>query len=167
MIIWSTRARGVYTEAPFHKPMEILVPITGSGVSLRGMEAALAIAKAASAPITALPLASAAAGGDAAAEGESEKRSASSDDSEVLREVVRISEYFSVYVHSIVGKADTRETILKAAGKSSECLIVLGVSRRPRRIHALRSLLRALKKRIVFPAALKISDNKRKSWSSL
>jgi Kef-type K+ transport system membrane component KefB/nucleotide-binding universal stress UspA family protein len=118
-------ARGAIAEDPLGKSMEVLVPITGSGVSRNGAEVALAIAKAASAPITALAIAS------AGARSESESRNASGDDTEILREVARLAKYFDVDVHRRVGEGDTQEAIRKAAGKGRRCLIVLGVSRRP------------------------------------
>lgn len=118
-------ARGAFVEDPLGQAMEILVPITGSGVSLNGAEVALAIAQAASAPITALAIASAGAGS------ESESRHGRGDNEEILREIGRIAGYFDVDVRRLVGEGDTQEAIRKAAGGSSRCLIVLGVSRRP------------------------------------
>jgi nucleotide-binding universal stress UspA family protein len=112
-------------EDPLGQAMEILVPITGSGVSRRGAEVVLAIAQAASAPITALAIAS------TGARSESEGPHARGHDFAILQEVERLAGYFDVDVQRLVGKGDTRDAILKVAGKSRRRLIVLGVSRRP------------------------------------
>jgi nucleotide-binding universal stress UspA family protein len=118
-------ARGAFAEDPLDPAMEILVPIPGSGVSRNGAEVALAIAQAASAPITALAIAS------VGAPLESERRHGRREDVEILREIVRMAGYFNVGVRSLVGKGDTQEAVRTAVGKSRRCLIVLGVSRRP------------------------------------
>jgi Kef-type K+ transport system membrane component KefB/nucleotide-binding universal stress UspA family protein len=118
-------ACGAFTEDPLGQEMEILVPITGSGPSLRGTEVALALAQAASAPITALAIAS------TVAQSVSEGRHARKDDAEILREVERLAEYFDVDVRRFVGEGDTQEAIRKAASKMPRCLIVFGASRRP------------------------------------
>ncbi len=118
-------ARGAVVQDPIDERMEILVPITGSGVSRKGAEVALAIAQAASAPITALAIAS------AGAQSASESLHAKEDDAEILREIARLAGYFEVEVRSLIGKEDTQEAIRKAADDCKRCLIVLGVSRRP------------------------------------
>ena len=118
-------ARGAFAKDPLGEAIEILVPITGSGPSLRGAEVALALAKAASAPITALAIAS------AGAKSASEGRHARGDNAKILREIVRLAKYFDVDVRRLVGKGDTQQAIRKAAGKRRRCLIVLGASRRP------------------------------------
>ncbi len=131
-------ARGALVEDPLGQAMEILVPITGSGVSRNGAEVALAIAKAASAPITALAIAA------AGARSESESRSANWDDTEILREMARLGKYFDVDVRRLVGEGDTQEAIRKASGNSRRCLIVLGVSRRPGELLSFGSLAAGL-----------------------
>lgn len=119
-------ARGAFAEDPLDEAMEILVPITGSGPSLRGAEVALALAQAASAPITALAIATA--GAKSAGEG----RHARGDNTKILREVTRLAKYFNVKVRNRrVGKGDTQIAIRKTVGKKRRCLIVLGASRRP------------------------------------
>ncbi len=120
-----TVARGAFAKDPLGKAIEILVPITGSGPSLRGAEVALALAKAASAPITALAIAT------AGAKSPSEGRHARGDDAKVLREVARLAKYFDVKVRRLAGEGDTQAAIRKAASRKRRCLIVLGASRRP------------------------------------
>ncbi len=117
-------ARAALREAPSDAPLEVLVPITGSGVSRRGAEVALALAQAASAPITALAIAS------SDAQSEAEERRSKEDDAEILREVARLSEFFDVEVNRQVGEGDRAQAIQSAARDMSHCLIVLGVSRR-------------------------------------
>jgi Kef-type K+ transport system membrane component KefB/nucleotide-binding universal stress UspA family protein len=118
-------ARGAFAKDPLGQAIEILVPITGSGPSLRGAEVALALAKAASAPITALAIAT------AGAKSPSEGRHARRDNARILREVARLAKYFDVKVHRLTGKGDTQKAIRKAAGRKRRCLIVFGASRRP------------------------------------
>jgi K+:H+ antiporter len=120
-----TIARGAFAEDPLGEKIEILVPITGSGPSLRGAEVALTLAKAASAPITALAIAS------AGAKSSSENRHAHRDNTQILREITRVAKYFGVEVRRRRGKGDAQTAIRKAAGKKHNCLIVLGASRRP------------------------------------
>lgn len=118
-------ARGIFAENPLDKVMEIVVPITGSGPSLRGMDVALNLAEAASAPITALAIAS------VVAQSESEGRHARRDDSEILREIRRMAKYFNVDVRPMKGEDDIQKAIRKAVSEPRRCLIVLGASRRP------------------------------------
>ena len=118
-------ARGDFVKDPLGQPIEILVPITGSGPSLRGAEVALALAQAASAPIT--PLAIAAAGAKSASEG----RHARGDDAKIVREIARLAKYFDVDVRPLVGEGDAQKAIRKAARGRNRCLIVFGASRRP------------------------------------
>ena len=86
---------------------------------------ALALAQAASAPITALAIAT------AGAKSASEGRHARGDNAKILREIARLAKYFDVNVRRLVGEGDTQEAIRKAASKRHCCLIVLGASRRP------------------------------------
>ena len=79
------------------------MPITGSGPSLRGAEVALALAKAVSAPITALAIAS------ASAKSACEGRHARGDNTKILREVTLLAKYFDVKVLRRVGKGNTQQ----------------------------------------------------------
>ena len=112
-------------EALLGLTIEILVPITGSGPSRRAAEVALALAQAASAPITALAIA------NAGAQSMSEDRHARDVNAEILREIERLAGYFAVNVRGLIGEGDTHEAIRKAVGKGHCCLIVFGASRRP------------------------------------
>jgi Kef-type K+ transport system membrane component KefB/nucleotide-binding universal stress UspA family protein len=118
-------ARGAFAKDPLDQGIEILVPITGSGPSLRGAEVALALAQAASAPITALAIASA--GAQSAREG----RHGQGDDAKILREITRLAKYFDVKVNRLTGTGAAQDAIRKAASGKRRCLIVLGASRRP------------------------------------
>ena len=120
-----TVSRGAFAKDPLGQAIEILVPITGSGPSLRGAEVALALAQAASAPVTALAIAS------AGAKSASEGRHARGDDDKALREIARMARHFDLKVHGLVGKGDPQAAIRKAASRKRRCLIVFGASRRP------------------------------------
>ena len=119
-------ARGAFAADPLGQAIEIVVPITGSGASLRGAEVALALAQAASARITALSIAS------AGAKRKEEGRHARRDDQEILREMERLARPTSTWRSAArSAKGDTHEAIQKAAGSATPALVVLGVSRRP------------------------------------
>jgi nucleotide-binding universal stress UspA family protein len=118
-------ARGAFEKDPLGEAVEILVPITGSGSSFRGAEVALTLAKAASAPITALAIAS------AVAKSPTEGRHARGDNTKILREVARLAKFIGVEVRRRVGKGATQKAIQESAGKKRRCLIVFGASRRP------------------------------------
>ncbi len=120
-----TIARGAFARNPLGKAIEILVPITGSGPSLRGAEVALALAQAVSAPITALAIAT------AGAKSSSEGRHARGDDAKTLKEIVQLAKHFDVKVRRLTGEGDTQQAIRKAASRKRSCLIVFGASRRP------------------------------------
>ncbi len=120
-----TVARCAFADDPLGQALDILVPITGSGSSRRAAEVALALAQAASAPVTALAIA------NAGAQSVTEDRHAREVNDEILREIKRLAGYFDVNVNSRVGEGDTQEAIRKAVGKGHCCLIVFGASRRP------------------------------------
>jgi Kef-type K+ transport system membrane component KefB/nucleotide-binding universal stress UspA family protein len=120
-------ARGKHEIDPIDTPLSILLPITGSEVSRRGAEVALALAKAAKAPLTALSVAS-------PRRGSARLRlvAARRDAAEVLKEVTAMSKHYGVKVETHVRTDITAEdAILRQARRGGHNLIVLGVSRRP------------------------------------
>ncbi len=120
-----TLAHGDLAKDPVGEEIEILVPVTGTGESLRGAEVALALAQAASTPITALAIAA------ASAKSQSEARHARKEDDKLLREIKRMSKHFNVKIRGLIGKGGRQEAIRKTAGKNRRLLIVVGASRPP------------------------------------
>ncbi|HVV95443.1 MAG TPA: cation:proton antiporter [Hyphomicrobiales bacterium] len=118
---------GSHAAAPQDAAIDILVPITGSAVSRRGAEVAVALAQAADAPITALALASAIASHDR------RRRTADRDDAEIITEINQVAEHYEVPLRtaSAAMESEPIDAILRAAGSKRHCLIVFGVSRRP------------------------------------
>jgi Kef-type K+ transport system membrane component KefB/nucleotide-binding universal stress UspA family protein len=108
-------------------PARILVPVTGSEVSRRAAEVAIAIAGACERPITALYVST---------PGASERRSrggfrARRQEQAIMKEIVEIADRYDVTASTEI-RADLapRDAILTEAKKRGHDLIVMGVSRR-------------------------------------
>jgi nucleotide-binding universal stress UspA family protein len=121
-------ARGVHQVEPLESTLDILVPITGTEVSRRGAEVALAIARASRSAVTALyvPHGAAAprrrrfAGGR---RGEAEA---------ILKDTVALAEQYGVPIRTAVRVNLTAEdAILRQARLGGHNLVVMGVTRRP------------------------------------
>ncbi len=120
-------ARGIHETDPLGAPLNILVAITGSEVSRRGAEVAIAIAKAAKAPITALSVARA-----GASTARQRVVTAKRDDDAILKEITTLSKHYKIKIQTGVRTDVTAEdAIMRQARRGRHNLIVLGVSRRP------------------------------------
>ena len=120
-------ARGLHESEPLKTPLNILVPINGSEVSRRGAEVALALAKAAKAPMTALSVA--AAGTDSTRQKLGHTRR---EDAEILKEISTLAKLYSVSIETAARSTISAEdAILRQARRGKHNLIVIGVSRRP------------------------------------
>jgi len=125
-----TIARGVHLEDTMNSRLNVLVPITGTEVSLQGMEVGIAIARASGGRITALYVSS----GEAArrprrmrARGAPRERAEA-----ILREAVEMADRYDVEVRTAVKRsAAAIDAILREAGATRHTLIVMGVNRRP------------------------------------
>jgi nucleotide-binding universal stress UspA family protein len=123
-------ARGVHVEEPTNSRLNVLVPITGTEVSLQGMEVGIALARASGASITALYVSS----GEAARRtrrsrtpGQSRERAEA-----ILREAVEIADRYDVEMRTALKRsAAPIDAILREAGSTRHTLIVMGVNRRP------------------------------------
>jgi Kef-type K+ transport system membrane component KefB/nucleotide-binding universal stress UspA family protein len=123
-------ARGSHQEDPTNSRLNVLVPLTGTEVSLHAMEIGIAIARASGASITALYISAGDAGRRARrlrGRGQPHQRAEA-----ILKEAVEIADRYGVAMRTAIKRsAAIAETILREAGTSRHSLIVMGVNRRP------------------------------------
>jgi nucleotide-binding universal stress UspA family protein len=123
-------ARGAHLEGPTKSRLHILVPITGTEVSLQAAEVGLAIARATKAPITALYVS---AGKSTRMSRRLRNAVETRDQAEtILKEAVEMADRYDIDMRTAVKtEATVADAILRQAGASRSTLIVLGVNRRP------------------------------------
>jgi Kef-type K+ transport system membrane component KefB/nucleotide-binding universal stress UspA family protein len=122
--------RGTHQQDTMNSRLNVLVPITGTEVSLHATEVGIAIARASAAPITALYISS----GQSARRarrprgpGQPRQRAEA-----VLKEAVEIADRYGVAMRTAIKRSNAiAETIMREAGASRHTLIVMGVNRRP------------------------------------
>lgn len=120
--------RGPHLEAPLESGFKILLPVSGTDISRRAAEVAVALARANDVPISALYVSS-------AMEGAAGRRRASvtrRHEEEILKDVTLLAERYDTEARSSV-RVDgaPAEAILKEARRGRHNLIVMGVHRRP------------------------------------
>ncbi len=121
-------ARGEHLEHPASSGLRILVPITGTDVSRRAADMAVALARTSEAPIAALYVTSTAAGN-----GSRRFRSPSHRHEEaILKDIVALGERYNRPIRTAV-QVDIapEEAILRKVRSGRHNLIVMGVNRRP------------------------------------
>ena len=120
-------ARGEHLERPAESGFRILVPITGTDVSRRAADVAVAIARATEAPISALYVASKT-GSDSSRYGTPSHR----HEEEILKDIVALGERYGRPIRTSL-KVDIapEEAILRRVRGGRHNLIVMGVNRRP------------------------------------
>jgi Kef-type K+ transport system membrane component KefB/nucleotide-binding universal stress UspA family protein len=113
---------------PQRSPAHILVPVTGSEVSRRAADVALAIASACDCPVTALYVATS--GANNGHKGRVFR--ASRQEQAIMKDMVEMADHYDVTAKTAV-RSDLapRDAILGEANKGAHDLIVMGVSRRP------------------------------------
>lgn len=116
-------ARDGLLEEPLHGRLSILVPVNGTDHSRRAAEVAIAIARAAKAPLTALYVAPG---------GKSKPRRSRQYEEAILKDIVALAETYGLQIKTAV-RADIAadEAIVKEMGRRRNNLVVLGVGRRP------------------------------------
>jgi Kef-type K+ transport system membrane component KefB/nucleotide-binding universal stress UspA family protein len=125
-------ARGVDRRAKLGARLEILVPVTGTAVSRRGAELAIALAQASQGAVSALHVA------DVRRRRRSWRRQVGaaiapmSSAEAIIRDIVRLGDHYGVEVRGIVRRADSpQEAILRELKPSGCNLLIMGVSPRP------------------------------------
>jgi Kef-type K+ transport system membrane component KefB/nucleotide-binding universal stress UspA family protein len=123
-------ARGAHTEDPMKSRLHILVPITGTEVSLEATEVGLAIARATKASITALYVA---AGKSTRMTRRLRNAVEPREQAEaILKDAVEMADRYDIDMRTAVKiDATVADAILRQAGTSRHTLIVMGVNRRP------------------------------------
>ena len=121
--------RGVQRDDPLGAGLDILVPVTGTEVSRRGAEIALALARASGTPVMALYVLSSSPGATAVRQRYGGPRRAGEA---ILKEIVGLADQYGVAMRTAIRVNMTaEEAILRQARIGRYCLIVMGVSRRP------------------------------------
>jgi Kef-type K+ transport system membrane component KefB/nucleotide-binding universal stress UspA family protein len=123
-------ARGLHRDDPAKSPLHVLVPITGTEVSLRAAEVGIALARATKGPITALYVST---GKSARAKGRLRNAVRPREQGEaMLREAVEMADRYEIDMRTAIRTdAAAANAILRQAGASRNTLIVMGVNRRP------------------------------------
>jgi Kef-type K+ transport system membrane component KefB/nucleotide-binding universal stress UspA family protein len=123
-------ARGAHAEDTMNSRLSLLVPITGTEVSLQAMEVGIAIARASGAPITALYVSTGESGRRARrlrAVGQRRERAEA-----LLREAVDIADRYGIAMRTAVKRSTSvADAVLREASASRHTLIIMGVNRRP------------------------------------
>jgi Kef-type K+ transport system membrane component KefB/nucleotide-binding universal stress UspA family protein len=123
-------ARGPHQEDTMHSRLNVLVPMTGTEVSLHATEVGIALARATGSPITALYISA----GESArgarrkrAPGQPRQRAEA-----ILKEAVEVADRYGIAMRTAVKRsAAVADTILREAAATRHTLIVMGVNRRP------------------------------------
>jgi nucleotide-binding universal stress UspA family protein len=121
-------ARGEHLEYPASSGLRILVPITGTDVSRRAADIAVALARTSEAPVAALYVTNTAAGN-----GSRRFRSSSHRHEEaILKDIVALGERYNRPIRTAVQvDVPPEEAILRKVRSGRHNLIVMGVNRRP------------------------------------
>jgi Kef-type K+ transport system membrane component KefB/nucleotide-binding universal stress UspA family protein len=123
-------ARGAHLEDPMSARLDVLVPITGTEVSLQATEFGIALARASAASITALYVSADQSSGRARRlrDAGAQRQRAEA----ILRDAVDMADRYGIAMRTAVKtKAAVVDAILRQAGASRHTLIVMGVNRRP------------------------------------
>jgi Kef-type K+ transport system membrane component KefB/nucleotide-binding universal stress UspA family protein len=123
-------ARGAHQEDTMNSRLDVLVPVTGTEVSLHALEVGIAIARASGAPIAALYIS---AGESARRPRRLRGRGQPRQQAEAtLKEAVEVAERYGVAMRTAIKRSTAiADTILREAGATRHTLIVMGVNRRP------------------------------------
>jgi Kef-type K+ transport system membrane component KefB/nucleotide-binding universal stress UspA family protein len=120
-------ARGPHQEDTMHSRLNVLVPMTGTEVSLHATEVGVALARATGSPITALYISA-----GESARGARRKRAPGQRAEAILKEAVEVADRYGIAMRTAVKRsAAVADTILREAAATRHTLIVMGVNRRP------------------------------------
>jgi Kef-type K+ transport system membrane component KefB/nucleotide-binding universal stress UspA family protein len=124
-------ARGIDRQETLGAPLKILVPVTGTPVSQRGAELAIALAQASQGSVTALHVAGRQRGPRSWQRRVGAALAPATSAEAVIREVVRLGDHYGVEVKGVVRSVRTpQEAILRQLEVGGHNLLVMGVSPR-------------------------------------
>jgi nucleotide-binding universal stress UspA family protein len=124
-------ARGKLAKRPLQSRFKILVPVTGTGAARRGAEVALALARAASAPITALFVSEEPRPNRMLRRFRRDQAMRRSERA-ILKEIAELADNFQTPMATAARSHETAaNAILREARRGGYDLIILGVNRRP------------------------------------
>jgi nucleotide-binding universal stress UspA family protein len=123
--------RGEHLQQPAESRFRILVPVTGTGISRKAAEVAVALARANGVAITALYVSSSQADPDSHRRGQRASPLRRYEDA-ILKDVVALAERYDTEARTAL-KVDVApdEAILRKARSGRHNLIIMGVNRRP------------------------------------
>jgi Kef-type K+ transport system membrane component KefB/nucleotide-binding universal stress UspA family protein len=125
-------ARGIDRREKFGTRLEILVPVTGTAVSRRGAELAIALAQASQGTVSALHVADVRRSRRSWGRQVGAAIAPMSSAEAIIREIVRLGDHYGVGVRGIVHRADRPQEAILRELKATGCnLLVMGVSPRP------------------------------------
>ncbi len=123
-------ARGAHLQQPERSTLRILVPVSGTDVSRRAAEVAIAIARACGCPITALYVA-----GTGRSNGAPRRRrgfQARQHEQAIIKDIVAMADRYDLKIKTAVhSDVAPDQAILAEAKNAAHDLIVMGVGRRP------------------------------------
>jgi len=118
-------AKGVHLEKPEQSPLDILVPVSGTEVSRRAAEVAIAVARAVKAPITALYVTPRSGQQRRGARGRRYEQA-------ILKEVVEMADQYDQRVATAVrSEVAADDAVVAEVKRRGHNIVIMGVSRRP------------------------------------
>ena len=124
-------SRGDHAEHPAHSGFRILVPVSGTESSRRGMEVAVTLARSQDVPITTLYVSDAIAANDRRWRGQGAIAMRRRGEA-ILKEVVALADRYDTGVRTAFRvNVAPEEAILEEVGRGRHNIIVMGVNRRP------------------------------------
>jgi Kef-type K+ transport system membrane component KefB/nucleotide-binding universal stress UspA family protein len=113
-------ARGLHLEEPIEGRLNILVPVNGTATSRHAAEVAIVLARACTAPLTALYVT---AGG--------KKTRSRHYEEAILKDIAKLADSYGLEINTAVrADDDPHDAILKEMGRRRSTLVVMGVGRR-------------------------------------
>lgn len=118
-------AKGVHVEKPEQSPLDILVPVSGTEVSRRAAEVAIAVARVVKAPITALYVTPRSGQQRRGARGRRYEQA-------ILKEVVEMADQYDQRVATAVrSEVAADDAVVAEVKRRGHNIVIMGVSRRP------------------------------------
>ena len=118
-------AKGVHLDKPEQSPLDILVPVSGTEVSRRAAEVAIAVARVVKAPITALYVTPRSGQQRRGARGRRYEQA-------ILKEIVEMADQYDQRVATAVrSEVAADDAVVAEVKRRGHNIVIMGVSRRP------------------------------------